>query len=164
MSRNFASDQVLIDRLSLNDTEAFEELYRRYWYSLYTYCLKKLESSDDARQIVKTIYIDLWENRNNWPIDFSISRHLYAEVRQAVVKCLSQQLASEGDTTIIEKRIAPGFSAQALGQARIPSIRKYTAYKPSELVSHQLMHKKESKQGTLENMKWLFQFMTAKLH
>ncbi|HEV7737266.1 MAG TPA: hypothetical protein VGO47_07855 [Chlamydiales bacterium] len=163
MSRNFTSDQVLIDRLSLDDTEAFEELYRRYWYSLYTYCVKKLQSPTDARQIVKTIFIDLWEKRKNWPLDFSISKHLYAEVRKEVVKCLSLHL-SMVDESEMGNDIVPGFSAQALGQAKIPSIRKYTAYKPSELVRQQLLDRHESKQGKLENMKWLFQFMTAKLH
>ena len=56
MSRNFASDQVLIDSLRSNDTQAFEELFRRYWYNLYIYSLKKLHSSDDSRKIVRDIF------------------------------------------------------------------------------------------------------------
>src|SRR5690242_14566883 len=108
MSRNFTSDQELIDRLTTNDTEAFEELYRRYWYSLYTYSLKKLQSSDAARQIVKNIFIELWEKRQSWPASFSVSSHLYTEVRKSVVKCLNEKLINDSYNEMIEQQIASG--------------------------------------------------------
>ena len=105
MSRIYSTDQTLIDRLSLNDTEAFEELYRRYWNSLYLYCLKKLLTSEDAKIIVRTIFINIWENRHSLPVSFSLSKHLYEEVRKTVVQCLSQKLTDTTNESYVEKNV-----------------------------------------------------------
>lgn len=159
MSRNFASDQELIDRLLLNDTEAFEELYCRYWYSLFTYSLKKLQSTDDARQVVKNIFIELWEKRHSWPVNFSVSQHLYTEVRKAVVKCLKEKLVNESYNKLIEKQITEGFSVEALQPARTPVHGRH-----SELFIDRPVQDKKGQRDYLTNMKWLFQLVTTKFN
>lgn len=165
MSRNFTSDQELIDRLLLNDTDAFEELYRRYWYSLYTYSLKKLQSSDAARQIVKSIFIELWEKRQCWPVSFSVSSHLYTEVRKSVVKCLNEKLINDSYNEMIEQQIASGFSASALQSARLPVQQKNVSNTASEVLRQNTLDKKDSKYNlaNLANMKWLYHLISAKL-
>ena len=92
MSRIFTEDQVLIDRIGIHDTDAFEELYRRYWHGLYRYCVKKLHSQEDARIIVRDIFISIWEKRETLPVDFSISTYLYEAVRTRVIRSLNQKL------------------------------------------------------------------------
>src|SRR5688572_22502714 len=106
MSRISTNDQVLIDRLVLDDTDAFEELYRHYWHGLYLYCLKKLQSQKEAKKIVRTIFINIWEQRHALPVSFSLSSHLYAEVRKMVIQSLSQNLAATGDRAYIENRFS----------------------------------------------------------
>jgi DNA-directed RNA polymerase specialized sigma24 family protein len=162
MSRNFTSDQVLIDSLRLNDTEAFEELFRRYWHNLYIYSLKKLHSSDDARQIVRDIFKDLWEKRQSWPVNFSLSSHLYAEVRTAVVKCLTQRLAEEVNSQIINEEILPGFSVNSLQQAKMP-VRNSLSKQP-EATKQQSLRRKSHTESTLDNVKWLFNAVAARLN
>jgi hypothetical protein len=120
MRRNFTPDETLIDRLLLNDTAAFEELSRRYCYSLYSYCMSKLNSVEDSKRIVRNIFILLWENRDMLPVNFSISLHLYTEVRKAVVQCINVKLNKEIDIPTIEKQIIPGFSIVELQKARQP--------------------------------------------
>jgi hypothetical protein len=166
MSRNYASDQTLLDSLRLNNTEAFEELFRRYWYNLYIYSLKKLHSSDDARQIVRDIFKELWEKRHGWPVDFSLQQHLYAEVRKGVVKCLDQALAADNDNTndntIINKEILPGFSVNSLQQAKLPVAKRQNT-KPGEL-SRQHTIRRKSHGYSLANVKWLFNAVTARMN
>jgi hypothetical protein len=120
MRRNFTPDETLIDRLFLNDTAAFEELTRRYCYSLYSYCMGKLNSTEDSRRIVRNIFISLWESRTLLPLNFSISVYLYTEVRKAVVQCINVKLNKEIDISAIEKQIIPGFSINELQKARQP--------------------------------------------
>jgi DNA-directed RNA polymerase specialized sigma24 family protein len=117
MSRNFIPDESLIDQLLLDDTSAFEELHHRYCYSLYTYCNGKLNSPQDAKRIVRDIFIALWENRHSLPVNFSVSLHLYSSVRKAVVQCLNQKLQDKQDITAIEQEIIPGFKVEQLQQA-----------------------------------------------
>jgi len=164
MSRNFASDQDLIDSLRLNNTEAFEELFRRYWYNLYIYSLKKLHSSDDARQIVRDIFKDLWEKRQSWPADFSLQQHLYAEVRKGVVKYLDQALASETDSSIINQEILPGFSVLSLQQAKIPVTKNFTINKPDGSAKQHVLRRRSHGTSALAQMKSLLSIVTARLN
>jgi DNA-directed RNA polymerase specialized sigma24 family protein len=120
MRRNFTPDQTLIDRLLLNDTAAIEELSRRYCYSLYSYCMSKLNSREDSKRIVRNIFIALWENRDTLPLNFSISIHLYTEVRKAVIQCINVKLNKDADIPAIERQIIPGFSITELQKARQP--------------------------------------------
>ena len=110
MSRNFTPEQTLIDKLSVDDATALEELSRRYCYSLYSYCMTKLNSPEDAKRIVRNIFISLWENRDRLPENFSLSVHLYTEVRKAVVQCVNNKLKTSTNIPAIEKQIIPGFS------------------------------------------------------
>jgi DNA-directed RNA polymerase specialized sigma24 family protein len=120
MSRNYTPDEILVDRLLLDDTEAFEELHHRYCYSLYRYCNEKLNSAEDAKRMTRDIFISLWENRKHLPVNFSISLHLYTEVRKAVVRCVNEKLLDKTELSAIEEQIIPGFRVDELQKARKP--------------------------------------------
>lgn len=165
MSRTFTPDQELIDRLLLNDTDAFEELYIRYWYSLYNYSVKKLQSSTDARQIVKDIFIDLWEKRHTLPANFSVSQHLYTSVRRNVVTCLNDKLENADYSELLEQQIAAGFTVEALQDARKPVQKKQLAPTASELTRQNTISREQPRNHVLNmaSMKWLFHMVAAKL-
>jgi hypothetical protein len=120
MSRNFTPDETLIDRLLLDDTSAFEELHHRYCYPLYSYCLSKLNSTIDSKRIVRDIFVELWENRRSLPVGFSISLHLYTEVRKAVVKCVNKKLIDNAEVMRIELEVIPEFKISELQKAMQP--------------------------------------------
>src|SRR5215218_7650141 len=131
MSRNFTPDETLIDQLLLDDTAAFEELHHRYCYPLYTYSLGKLQSKEDAKKIVRDIFIALWEQRHSLPVNFSISLHLYTEVRKAVVRCVNEKLLNAEETAAIEKQVIPGFSVVRLQKAKEPVRNIESNYQPT---------------------------------
>jgi DNA-directed RNA polymerase specialized sigma24 family protein len=120
MSRNFTPEQTLIDKLLRDDEDALNELSRRYSYSLYSYCITKLNSQEDAKRIVRNIFISLWESRYIIPADFSISLYFYTEVRKAVVQCVNSKLKTSENIPVIEKQIIPGFSVIELQKAKQP--------------------------------------------
>jgi DNA-directed RNA polymerase specialized sigma24 family protein len=126
MSRNFTSEQVLVDQLVASDTEAFEEIHRRYCFPLYTYCIGKLHAPADARRIVRDIFIRLWERRQQLPIDFSLQVHLYGEIRRGVLDCVNEKLINEDDLSLIHAQVIPAFKTQRLKDARQPVINKRT--------------------------------------
>ncbi len=135
MRRNFTPDETLVDKLLLNDIAAFEELSRRYCYSLYSYCMSKLNSAEDSKRVVRNIFISLWENRDMLPINFSISLHLYTEVRKAVVQCINVKLNKEIDIAAIEKQIIPGFSIAELQKAKQPIHKIQESNYPPSIVN-----------------------------
>jgi DNA-directed RNA polymerase specialized sigma24 family protein len=128
MSRNFTPEQTLIDKLPFGDEAALEELSRRYSYSLYSYCMTKLNSPEDAKRIVRNIFISLWESRDTLPDNFSLPVHLYTEVRKAVVQCVNGKLKTSSNIPAIEKQILPGFSVSELQKAKQP-VNKNTRLK-----------------------------------
>lgn len=130
MRRNFIPDQTLTDQLFLSDTDAFEELYYRHWYSLYSYSFGKLKSHSDAKRIVANVFVSLWEKRTQLPITFSLSAYLYAEVRNEVVKCVNAKMNNEEEDAFIEQQIIPGFASQELAKARKPVSYKGIYPKP----------------------------------
>jgi len=133
MRRNFTPDQTLVDRLLLNDTDAFEELYRRHWYSLYTYSISKLKSPDDSKRIVRDVFSSLWKTREHLPVTFSLSSYLYTEVRNAVLKCVNNKIESMAEDFFIEKQIIPGFTPIELYKARKPVSYSTIYPKPGRL-------------------------------
>lgn len=126
MSRNFIPEETLVDRLAINDTEAFEELHHRYCVSLYTYCVRKLNSPTEAKRIVREIFVSLWENRNALPVNFSISKHLYAEVRRKVIESINKNLQEDEPVLNIEENIIPGFNVMQLRKAKAPVKTSFT--------------------------------------
>ena len=163
MSRIPLNGQHLIDRLILNDTDAFEELYRHYWHGLYMYSLKKLQSPEDAKIIVRTLFIAIWEQRHSLPVSFSLSTYLYKEVRKSVVKCLSEKLTDTSDSLRYDERFSKEFSIEALQQARKP-VRKEFAFinKPSELLRQQTGQIGSANYYSVATVKWMFQSLTNK--
>ena len=165
MSRDFTSDQLLTDRLIQDDTEAFEELYRRYWHSLFSYSYNKLHHVEDARKIVRTIFINLWENRQTIPASFLLSNHLYTEVRTAVVKALEERLLTIAEEDVTANEILAEFSAASLQKAKTPQVKKYEPLRQSEIKRQQTIDAsgKESA-GIYMHVKWLFQALNSKIY
>ena len=126
MSRNFIPEETLIDHLLLDDTAAFEELYHRYCYSLYSYCVNKLNSPADAKRIVRGVFIVLWEKRRHLPVGFSLSLYLYQEVRKSVVGCINEKLETEKDLLDIQTQVIPGFAVINLQKAKKPVRKSYS--------------------------------------
>jgi DNA-directed RNA polymerase specialized sigma24 family protein len=157
MSRSFLPDQELIDRLMADDTEAFEELYRRYWYSLYHYSFQKLHASDNARRIVRNVFVRLWEMRKTFPVDFILSEFLYTEVRRAVVIHLSNQLNLKDEES--QAALLLQFSAQSLREAARP-VQAGTKLKTRPIGSYP---RQPRLFVTLSHLKWLFESASAKL-
>jgi hypothetical protein len=100
MSRNFTADQTLTDRLLLNDTKAFEEIYHRYWYSLYFFGLRKLQDKEESRNLVEAVFADLWRIRHTLPATFHLAQYLLEEGKKDVASRLTQKsiLSNLGST------------------------------------------------------------------
>jgi len=147
MSRNFTPEEILVDQLVINDTQAFEELHHRYCVSLYSYCVGKLNSPTEAKRIVREIFVSLWENRHALPVNFSISIHLYAEVRRKVIESINHKLREEKETSIIEENIIPGFTALQLRKAKQPV---KTVFTDRMNIQTGMIHQKEQGHNSLE--------------
>jgi hypothetical protein len=132
MSRNFTVDQILADRLVINDTEAFEEIYYRYWYSLYFYGLRKLHSPEDSKHLVLTIFNALWQKRHFLPASFTLAKELYEEGKKEIVKRLSQKLVGVSNLELVETGITADLITSSDEQLEI-----YNSIEPELTIQQQ---------------------------
>ncbi len=120
MSRNFTVVQSITDRLIINDTKAFEELYYTYWHSLYVFGLRKLHFAEDARHLVRDIFIDVWNKRLHLAASVPLSEYLYEEGKKGIIKCLSKKITSENnlelntEKLILTEQASPALSSKTI--------------------------------------------------
>lgn len=73
------SDEKLVALLTKNDEEAFEEIYNRYWETLFSYAYNVLSNPSAAKDVVQNIFINIWERRDKLSV-----HNLYAYLLQSV--------------------------------------------------------------------------------
>lgn len=100
------SDDNLILRIQQNDHQAFELLYQRYWHPLFLFSRKLLNASADAEDVVQSLFISLWEKRNQLAHVRSLQAYLFQAVRYSALKKLSYTLHNV-DIDSVHERFLP---------------------------------------------------------
>jgi hypothetical protein len=113
MQETLYSDIQLLDRLRSDDTTCFEELFQRHWRMVYFYALKKLHSTSDARSVVASVFVEIWNERYHIPVDSTLPVLLYQKVRVAVVQQLHKHLGEVSANQWIDGYILPYMEGEA---------------------------------------------------
>jgi len=90
------SDTELISLLKADDHTAFTEIYDRYQSLLYLYTYKKLQDKEEAKDIIQDVFITLWNSRQNFELQVTLTGYLYKAVLNKVLnsfrhKSITQQ-------------------------------------------------------------------------
>ena len=90
--RNYASynDVDLINLLKDNNEAIFDELYFRYWQSLFTKANNFLQNEDAAKDCVQNVFISLWQNRYTLQIE-NVNHYLHQAVRFQAFKIIKEK-------------------------------------------------------------------------
>lgn len=79
------SDIQIFALVKEGSTEAFDELYNRYWEKLYNYAYHRVRSKDAAFEMVQDIFVALWSRREVIELHNSLSGYLFASVRFQII-------------------------------------------------------------------------------
>lgn len=95
--RNFEklSDQELSVLLVKSDNGAFEEIFNRYWSSLYSAAFKRVKSHEKAEEIVQDLFTLLWSKRESIQIHTSLAGYLFTAVRYLVFNDIQKESVRE---------------------------------------------------------------------
>jgi len=74
----FPDDIELVARLQKGDVEAFDQIYEKYSGKLYAFGLKYLRSTDEAEELVQSVFLKLWENHKTLKKEPSFKSYLLA--------------------------------------------------------------------------------------
>jgi RNA polymerase sigma-70 factor (family 1) len=83
-------DQDLISALKAGDQQAFNEIYNRYWKSLYHTANNILQDKDLAADAIQEVFISLWLRKAQVDI-LSLKSYLHQAVRFTVLKAIRAQ-------------------------------------------------------------------------
>jgi RNA polymerase sigma-70 factor (ECF subfamily) len=72
-----SDDIELVERLQKGDVEAFDRVYEKYSGKLYSFGLKYLKSTDEAEELVQSVFLKLWENHRNLKKELSFKSYLF---------------------------------------------------------------------------------------
>ena len=71
------SDIELITRLNKGDIKAFDLIYSKYAANLYRFALKYLRSEDEARELVQSLFVKIWDLRRTIKTDTSFRSFIF---------------------------------------------------------------------------------------
>jgi RNA polymerase sigma-70 factor (ECF subfamily) len=73
----FPEDTDLVERLQKGDIEAFDLIYEKYSLKLYAFSLKYLKSTDEAEELVQSVFLKLWEHYKDLKKELSFKSYLF---------------------------------------------------------------------------------------
>jgi RNA polymerase sigma-70 factor (family 1) len=86
------TDEALVDLLPGSmATEAFEELFNRYWEKLLVHAKIKLNHEADAEEVVQQVFINLWNRRATLQITHQFYTYIASSVKYEIFNLLSKQ-------------------------------------------------------------------------
>ncbi|TCC87955.1 RNA polymerase sigma-70 factor [Pedobacter frigiditerrae] len=86
MTFNHLTDQELLQRVFLNNEQAFNELFERHWSKVYAVSLRYLKDEEIAKEITHDIFLNIWNKRNKLNINsfksYIITASSYHSIRK----------------------------------------------------------------------------------
>lgn len=84
------SDADLLQALRTDDEGAFEEIYKRYCFRLFTVAYRKLKQREEAEELVQDLLADLWSRRASLQIQ-QLDQYLFSAVRYRIISYIKAQ-------------------------------------------------------------------------
>lgn len=73
-----ADDETVMRAVSFNDTEAFEELVRRFQVRLFRFSLRRVQDRQIAEDVVQETLLKVWRHRGGFRQDARLSTWVFA--------------------------------------------------------------------------------------
>ena len=91
MTGSHRSDDELLRGLRKGEEQAFEEIFKKHWHSLYRVAYSKLRSQPEAEEVVQNIFSALWEKRKTLHIT-NLQGYLLMSVRNRIINQIRDKL------------------------------------------------------------------------
>lgn len=90
------TEESLLELMKGGSASAFTELYNRYWERMVSIAFIKLKNTDDAKEVVQEIFIELWNRRENLSIRNSFYTYIATAVKYKIyTKIANRQKSHE---------------------------------------------------------------------
>jgi RNA polymerase sigma-70 factor (family 1) len=83
-------DTRLATAIALDDTEAFDSLYHKYYNAVFANIFKLVRHHESAEDILQDVFVSLWENRKNIDTERSIGGWLFVVSHNKALKFINK--------------------------------------------------------------------------
>lgn len=145
------SDSQLVPLIKQGNTNAYTEIYDRYFGLMLSFALKKLGDEELAKDCVQELFVKLWEQRSRFSINENFSAYLYVTMRNRIFSYFQHQkvedkyvdflknyefasCSTEADYEVREKQLADYIELQI--QALPKKMRRMFEMSRKEYLSH----------------------------
>lgn len=85
------TDLELVESIKNANERAFEEVYNRFWYKLFSVAYHQIGSREEAEQLVQDVFEKLWKRREELQIS-NLSVYLVVSVKNLCINHIKSQL------------------------------------------------------------------------
>src|SRR5690606_23733190 len=94
MSKPIHNEQQLLQELRRGNVKAFEQIFRSHWRDLYRIARGKLQSHEEAEEVIQSVFSVLWEKRQSLLIN-NLQLYLRTCVRNNILNIIRANLVKE---------------------------------------------------------------------
>jgi RNA polymerase sigma-70 factor, ECF subfamily len=80
------SEQQYLQAIRNDDEEAFEVVFKKYYYDLCVFCNQYTGDINRSKEIVQDLFVYLWESRKQLEIKKSLRAYLYSAARNNAIR------------------------------------------------------------------------------
>jgi RNA polymerase sigma-70 factor (family 1) len=88
------SDDALLALYKDSDSDAYKEIYLRYWKQVYQVAYKKLHNKELAEELTQNLFVDLWKRRDSLAIN-TLTSYLFGSLKFAIINYYRSQIVQE---------------------------------------------------------------------
>jgi RNA polymerase sigma-70 factor (family 1) len=92
MSPKLYYDKNLVLGLQEGKTSAFEEIYQRYWYKLFSIAYHQIGVQETAEELVQELFLDIWRRRATVKIEI-LEVYLVVGIKNQVYDFIKSQVS-----------------------------------------------------------------------
>src|SRR5699024_8383852 len=85
-TRAFREKQWVRSVREEGDRSAFEKIFRAYYRRLYGFAYEYVKSSHDAEDVVQTVFLNIWKQKESWEPGGTVKQYLFTAVRNRALK------------------------------------------------------------------------------
>lgn len=84
------------------DRSAFEKLFRAYYKRLHGFAYSYVEQSETAEDVVQSVFLKIWTQRENWDPPGTVKQYLFAAVKnEALNKLRHEKIVTDSEEEVI---------------------------------------------------------------
>ena len=88
------NDKWLLEGLRKGDVDAFEQIFKQHWHRLYLIARSRLQSHDEAEEVIQSIFSSLWEKRESLLIT-NLPFYLQTAVRNSIIDLIRSRVTKQ---------------------------------------------------------------------